>query len=126
MKLQFTYRHVDISPSLNTYAQEQFERVGRLLKKDSRWQIFFSMGRYDYHVEVNVHGGWGYFKASATAEDFYEAVDEVAAKLERQIHKKKEQHQHHKKSELSRAGQMSYVSETMEYFFHAKGSRKPA
>src|SRR5689334_7682013 len=104
MKFQFTYRHVDHSQALTTYAQEQFERVGRHLLKDSNWHVFFSMGRYDYHVEVSVNGPWGHFKASSRAEDFYEAVDQASARLERQFQKKKEQHQHHHRPELSKEG----------------------
>lgn len=115
MKIQFTYRHVDQSPSLTAYAQEEFERVGKHLLKDSRWQIFFSMGRYDYQVEVAVNGPWGHFKASSRADDFYEAVDLAAEKLERQIQKKKEQLQHHKKPELSKQGHLEHVNSQLEY-----------
>lgn len=115
MKFQFTYRHVDVSQSLTAYAQEQFERVGRHLQKDSKWQVFFSMGRYDYQVEVTVKGAWGHFKASSKAEDFYLAVDEASEKLERQFLKKKEQHKQHHKPELSKEGQLEHVNEMLEY-----------
>lgn len=115
MKFQFTYRHVDISQSLTAYAEEQFERISRHLLKDSKWQVFFSMGRYDYNVEVTVNCAWGHFKASSRADDFYVAVDEVAARLERQFQKKKEILQHHKKPELSREGQMEKLNAELEY-----------
>lgn len=115
MKFQFTYRHVDVSSSLTSYAQEQFERVGKHLLKDSRWHVFFSMGRYDYHVEVTVNGPWGHFKATSTAEDFYGAVDLACDKLERQFQKTKEKHQKHHKPELSKEGQLEHVNEMLEY-----------
>lgn len=115
MKFQFTYRHVDVSPTLTTYAQEQFERVGRHLLKDSRCHVFFSMGRYDYRVEVTVSGGWGHFKASSRAEDFYVAVDQAAEKLERQFMKVKDRHQDHHKPELSKEGQLQHVNEMLEF-----------
>lgn len=115
MKFQFTYRHVDISPSLTKYSEEQFERVSKHLLKESRWQVFFSMGRYDYHVEVTVNSPWGHFKASSRAADFYDAVDRAAEKLERQFQKKKEQHQHHHKPEHSVEGQLGHVNELLEY-----------
>lgn len=97
MKFQFTYRHVDISPSLTAYAEEQLSRVSKHLLKESRFQVFFSMGRYDYNVDVSVNGPWGHFKASAKADDIYVAVDQASARLERQFQKQKEIHQHHKK-----------------------------
>lgn len=115
MKFHFTYRHVDVSQSLTTYAQDQFERVGRLLLKESRWQVAFSMGRYDYNVEVNVTGPWGHFKATSTQEDFYVAVDQCAQKLEKQFQRRKEQLQTHKSPERSRQGQLDNVNDLLEY-----------
>ncbi|MBX3018600.1 MAG: ribosome-associated translation inhibitor RaiA [Bdellovibrionaceae bacterium] len=115
MKFNFTYRHVDVSTSLNAYSQEQFERVGRLLLKDSRWNVAFSMGRYDYNVEVNVSGPWGHFKATATAADFYVAVDQAAQKLEKQFQRRKDQLQTHKSPMRSRAGQLENVNDMLEY-----------
>lgn len=115
MKFHFTYRHVDMSESLTAYAQEQFERVGKLLLKDSRWQVCFSMGRYDYQVEVNVNGPWGHFKASAKTDDFYAAVDQCADKLSKQIQRRKEQLQTHKNPDRSRQGQLDHVNEMLEY-----------
>lgn len=115
MKFHFTFRHVDSSPSLTTYAQEHLERVGRLLLKDSRWQVAFSMGRYECNVEVNVHGPWGHFKASSKAEDFYLAVDAVADKLERQFQRRKDLLQTHKSPERSRQGQLERVNEMLEF-----------
>ncbi|ODS51071.1 MAG: ribosomal subunit interface protein [Bdellovibrio sp. SCN 50-8] len=124
MKFQFTYRHVDVSQSLTTYAQEQFERIGRHLLKDSRWQVAFTMGRYDYNVEVNVNGPWGHFKASSKAEDFYLAVDLAAEKLEKQFQRRKEQLQHHKSPERSKQGQLDQVNDMLEY--EGSWSKKPA
>lgn len=115
MKFHFTYRHVDVSQALSTYAEEQFSRVGRLLLKESRWQVYFSMGRYDYHVEVSVNGAWGHFKASAKADDFYVAVDMCADKLEKQFHRRKEVLQTHKSPERSRHGQLEHVNEQLEF-----------
>lgn len=115
MKFNFTYRHVDVSPSLTTYAQENFERVGRLLLKESRWNVAFSMGRYDYNIEVNVNGPWGHFKATATAEDFYMAVDQASQKLEKQFQKRKDLLQTHKSPERSRQGQLEQVNDMLEY-----------
>ncbi len=115
MKFNFVYRHVDVSPSLTTYAQENFERIGRLLLKDSRWNIVFSMGRYDYQVEVNVNGPWGHFKAAATAADFYLAVDQATQKLEKQFQKRKDLLQTHKSPARSRQGQLEQLNEMLEF-----------
>jgi putative sigma-54 modulation protein len=73
------------------------------------------MGRYDYQVEVSVHGPWGHFKATSKAQDFYEAVDAVASKLEKQFQKKKGQNQHHHKPELSSVAFLENLNASLEY-----------
>lgn len=115
MKFQFTYRHVDASPSLNQYAESQFQELGRYLPTESRWQVVFSMGRYDYNVEVSVQSPWGHFKAVSRAPDFYQAVDLAAEKVGKQFKKQKDLNQHHKKPELSREGKLDHVTEALEY-----------
>lgn len=124
MQVQYTFRHVDASDALRDYTQEQFNRVGHFLLKESRWQIQYSMGRYDCQVDVIVTGPWGRFQACANGDDFYHAVDVVAEKLERQLQKRKEQIQHHKRPERSREGRLERLNEALEYdnspFFHKK------
>lgn len=115
MQYQFTFRQVDSSQALQGYAQEQFDRVGRFLLKESRWQVHFSMGRYNCHVEVCVQGPWGLFKAKAAADDFYRAVDVAAEKIGKQFLKRKSQLQHHKNPDRSREGRMERLNEALEY-----------
>ena len=115
MKFQFTYRHVDVSPSLNQYAETQFTELGRYLPTDSRWNVSFSMGKYEYNVEVSVQSPWGHFKAMSRAPDFYTAVDAACDKLGKQFKKQKDVHQHHKKPELSKGGKMDHITEELSY-----------
>lgn len=115
MQFQYTFRHVDTSEALKEYTGEQLEKVGRFLLKDSRWQIFYSMGRYDCQVEIVVNGPWGHFKSMASADDFYAAVDLAADKLGKQFQKTKEKHQHHKKPDRSREGRLERVNPALEY-----------
>jgi putative sigma-54 modulation protein len=126
MQVQFTFRQVDSSTALREYTQEQLERIERFLLCESRWQVHFSMGRYDCQVDVTVSGPWGYFRATGCADDFYHAVDLAAEKLGRQFQKRKEQLQSHKKPERSREGRLDRVNEALEYdnspYFHLKRS----
>ncbi|MFN7728992.1 MAG: ribosome hibernation-promoting factor, HPF/YfiA family [Bdellovibrio sp.] len=115
MQFQYTFRHVDASEALKEYTQEQFEKVGRFLLKESRWQIFYSMNRHECQVEVVVNGPWGHFKSTSTSDDFYVAVDIAAEKLGKQFQKTKEKHQHHKKPGRSREGRMDRLSPSLDY-----------
>lgn len=116
MKWKFTFRQVDVSQALQQYTQERFEKISDLLLKESHWQINFSMGRYDYRVEVVVTNPEGVFKAQTQSiESLYMAVDEAADKLSRQFRKTKEKMQDHKKFDRSKQGRMKRVNSLLEY-----------
>lgn len=126
MKFKFNFVHVDVSQALKVYTQESFEKVGRFLLKDGTCQVFYRMGKYDCHVQVDVHSPWGHFKATAKNESFYSAVDEAATKLSKQFQKQKEKHQTHKKKELSKRGRLKRVNSLLEYdnnpYFYKKSA----
>lgn len=114
MKFQFNFHQVDVSPSLRNYSEEQLSKSGNLLLKDSQWKVFYSMIRHECHVSVTVQCGWGHFKASARADDFYASVDQVAEKLERQFQKRKEVLQHHKKPERTKQARLARLMPEIE------------
>jgi ribosomal subunit interface protein len=127
MKWQFNFRHVDVSQSLREYTQEQFEKLSPYLLKDSRWQVNYTMGKYDYQVEVVVTNPDGRFKATASCTDsFYVAVDEAADKLGKQFVKLKEKMQDHKKFDRSKQGKMKRVNRMLEYDNSPYPNKKPA
>lgn len=116
MKWKFTFKQVDSSTSLQDYAQSVFEKSAELLLKQSDWQVFFSMGKFDYSVEVFVANPHGRFKVKATSEEsLYVAVDKAADKLSKQFYKQKEKLQAHKKWERSKQAKLERVNEYLEY-----------
>lgn len=115
MRFKFNFHQVDFSQALTTYCQEEIEKAGRFLLKDSTTQVYFRFGRYDCQVQVDVNSPWGHFKATAKNENFYKAVDEVAEKLSKQFQKYKEKHQNHKKVDRSKRGKMRRLNTQLEY-----------
>jgi ribosomal subunit interface protein len=116
MQWKHTFKHVHVSDSLKTYAEEVFGKESRFLLKDSQWQIFYSKGKHaDCCVDVTVQNGNGHFKASAHSDSLYAAVDEAAEKLSKQFQKKKEKLQHHKDPSKSREGRLERLNERLEY-----------
>ena len=127
MKWQFNFRHVDVSSSLRDYSKEQFEKLVPYLLKESRWQVFFSMGKFDHQVEVIVTNPDGRFKATASCnESFYIAVDEAADKLSKQFLKQKAKMQDHKKHDRSKQGKLKRVNNLLEYDNSPYRSKKTA
>lgn len=99
MRQQFHFLHLDYSESLCEYTLEQLEKSGRHLLKDGNFQVFYSKNKHGFcHVEVHVESAWGHYQASNEGHDFYQVVDGVAEKLEKQFKKTKDKHQKHRKA----------------------------
>jgi len=115
MRFKFNFHQVDHSQALEIYTEEEILKVGRFLLKDSTCNIFYRKGRYECHAQVDVNSPWGHFKATASANNFYAAVNEVAEKLGRQFQKHKEKHQNHKKFDRSKRGKVRRLNAQLEY-----------
>ncbi|MFN7263192.1 MAG: ribosome hibernation-promoting factor, HPF/YfiA family [Pseudobdellovibrionaceae bacterium] len=126
MSFKHTFRHVDPSDALKTYVEERFGKMGKHLLKESQWQIFYSLGKVHFEVEVVVRNPDSHFKAKAQSPNVYAAVELVAEKLDKQFMKRKEKLQHHKKYDLSKEGQLERVNEMLEYEVLPFPQKKPA
>ena len=124
MKWKHNFRQVDVSDALKEYAQDRFEKIGKLLLKESQWQIFYRMGKIDYEVQVSVRNTDSHFKAVAKGENLYAAVDAVAEKLSKQFSRRKDRLQDHVKRERTKEARLERVNERLEYdntpFFNKK------
>jgi ribosomal subunit interface protein len=115
MKLNHTFRHLDISESLIQYCQQQIEEVSRFLLKDGHGHVYYSKANHEFCVEIAVNTRRRYFKATASHVDIYAAVDEVMTKLERQILKTHKAVKNHKRPELSRSGRLHQLNGQLEF-----------
>ena len=115
MKWKHSFRQVQVSEALKEHAQDKFEKIGRMLLKDSDWLIFYRKGKIDFEVEVSVRNPNAHFKAVAKGENLYDAVEVVAEKLSKQFQKRKEKLQDHSKRERSKEARMERLNERLEY-----------
>ena len=116
MKSKYTFKHLDHSDSLVSYADQKLNEVGKFLFKEGNCNVYFWKDHHEYNVEVSINSKQKFFKASASATDIYVAVDMMADKLEKQFLKIKEIYLDHKKFELSKEGRVnSEVNEQFEF-----------
>ena len=101
MKFQFKFKGIDHSPSLCEHAADKFERLVKFEMKPTQVNITFSAQKHEKRAEVYMKGLHKSFRASAAAESYYDALDSVAKKIEKQMHKEKSKVQHHKNSEVA-------------------------
>ena len=128
MQWKHNFKHVDVSESLQQYAEDVLTKESRFLLKDSQWQLFYSKSKHHHECQVDVHvqNSTVHFKASSKSASFYEAVDEAANKLSKQFQNKKERIQHHKDFEKSREGRLNRINSRLEYDNSPFPNKKPA
>lgn len=109
MKINYTFKHLDHSESLQTYTEERMGEVGRFLLKEGYGSVYFSKQKNEFCVELSVNTKQKYFKATGYAADPYTAVDAAAEKLEKQFLKVHKQFKDHKKPEQTKEARAEYA-----------------
>jgi putative sigma-54 modulation protein len=101
MQLSVTFRHMDSTEALQTYAKEKVERIRKYFPDPIKAHVVFICDRGYNHtadVMITLHNGL-VIKGIETTEDMYSSVDLVMAKIERQVRRYKEKIRSHKGSE---------------------------
>lgn len=90
MDITVTFRHMEHSDALETYAKEKVGRLSKYLDSilDAHVILFVEKNRHTAEVTMNVSGIT--INGQETREDMYSAIDLVVEKLERQIKKHKD------------------------------------
>jgi putative sigma-54 modulation protein len=114
MKVDFTFKHVDVSDSLMEYARERLEKLVKFELKPMEVHFTVSMQKHECIIDVHVVEGRRKFKAEAVSDDFYRSVEMVINKLRRQLSKDKRRLKHHKSPERSAEGELSRLNEQLE------------
>lgn len=115
MKSNFTFKHLDYSESLVDYTNHKLDDIGQFLLKDGRSNVYYSKNRHDFTVEISINSRQKFFKATASADDAYVAVDLLIDKLEKQFLKIKEMYVDHKKFNLSKEGRLRDYNSQFEF-----------
>jgi len=101
MQLSVTFRHMDSTEALQSYAKEKVERIRKYFPDPIKAHVVFICDRGYNHtadVMITLHNGL-VIKGIETTEDMYSSVDLVMAKIERQVRRYKEKIRSHKGSE---------------------------
>lgn len=96
MNVSTTFRHMEQSEALKTYAEEKLERVKKYIDGPVNAQVYFTVEKIRHIVEIVVSSRGLNTKASEATNDMYAAVDAVIDKIERQLKRYKEKLKAHK------------------------------
>lgn len=96
MQITTTFRHMESSEPLKTYAQEKIEKVQRYIDEPIVVQVFLTVEKIRHLAEITITARGITIKASEETNDMYAAIDAVTDKIERQLRRYKERIKEHK------------------------------
>ncbi|EQC52431.1 ribosome hibernation-promoting factor, HPF/YfiA family [Bacteriovorax sp. DB6_IX] len=90
MKVTITFRHLEHTPSLDERIHEKSSKLSKYLggKSQIKWSCYVKEG--NHYAEVDLQGPNYNYHATGHSDSLYKTIDLVVAKIEKQIHKKKE------------------------------------
>ena len=96
MQITTTFRHMEPSDALKSYAEEKLERVKKYIDEPIVAQLFMSVEKIRHTAEVTLTAKGITIKAAESTNDMYAAIDAVVDKIERQMRRYKERIKAHK------------------------------
>jgi len=97
MQFSVTFRHMDATEALKTYAKDKLSRIKKYLPDPISVHVVMSTERHHHRADVNVqlHNGIKIAGHESTG-DMYSALDLVMDKIERQVRRYKDKLRAHK------------------------------
>ncbi|MCS6900731.1 MAG: ribosome-associated translation inhibitor RaiA [Myxococcales bacterium] len=85
MNIAITFRHLEVSEPVKTYASDKVAKLQKFLRQPIRAKITLSLENKQQRCEAELNAGSSHFVASEAGDDMYASIDRVIDKLERQI-----------------------------------------
>jgi ribosome hibernation promoting factor len=102
MQTSVTFKNIDPSDHLRSYAQEKLDRLDKFLDNPAEANVVLRVEKFRHIAEVNIYGDRLNIIGKEETEDMYSAIDMVLDKLEAQIKKNKEKNREHRGSGKNR------------------------
>ena len=85
MNISITFRQMDASDAIKKYATGKLAKLQRFLRRPMTGKVTVSVDRRKHVVEARISSGSEHLEAHEVTDDMYASIDQVMAKLERQI-----------------------------------------
>ncbi|HEX5101374.1 MAG TPA: ribosome-associated translation inhibitor RaiA [Polyangiaceae bacterium] len=85
MNISITFRQMDASDAIKKYATGKLAKLQRFLRRPMEGKVTVSVDRRKHVVEARISSGSEHLEAHEVTDDMYASIDQVMAKLERQI-----------------------------------------
>jgi putative sigma-54 modulation protein len=85
MTITFTFRHIDPSDAIKSYAEAKISRLQKLLLHPMTARVTLAVEKQRHVAEVQLASGKEHIEAKEASDELYASIDQVVDKLERQI-----------------------------------------
>ncbi len=90
MKTTVTGRHVEITPALRAHVEERMDHLARYSGRPADASVVLTVEKYRHQAEVTLNVDGVLIQAKEETSEMYASIDQVIAKIERQLKKHKE------------------------------------
>jgi putative sigma-54 modulation protein len=97
MQTEFTFRHLDPSEALKSYATDKLSRLQKYLRAPLEAHVTLSIERHLQCVDMSISAGSEHYQGRAEQEDMYASIDAVVAKIQKQINRAKGHQNNHRR-----------------------------
>jgi len=80
-----TFRHVEPSVAIRTYAERKFSHLAKFLKRACEAHLILTVDKYRQHGEITIKSGRLAVTAQEETKDLYSVIDLLADKVGRQL-----------------------------------------
>jgi putative sigma-54 modulation protein len=95
MNLAITFKQMESSDALKTYAQEKLDRLDKMLDAPGEANLVLSVEKIRHIAEINLVSDKLRINAKEESETMYSAIDGLSDKVQAQIKKNKEKARRH-------------------------------
>lgn len=90
MQINISSHHIDLTDALRKHVEEKFKRFERYLDNITNVQVILEVKKNRQKAEATIHVSKKEIYADAEDTNMYNSIDQLAAKLDRQLKKYKE------------------------------------
>lgn len=128
MEFKYTFRQIPHSDFVVQAVEDKIGHSMRYLFGHGTVHVSFGKKGHAFTIGISIKGNGTYYKASATCDNLYAAIDLVQDKLEKQFRKHIKKLKNHKLFPLSKEGRMDLLDEGLgtDFSNYWKGHRKAA
>ncbi len=87
MKIEIVAKNYQVKDQLSEIIEKKVARLDKYFEEDSVCKIYLKAEKRDCKMELSINYKGSFIRAEAKGDNFYDAIDIVLPKIERQIYK---------------------------------------